>query len=308
MRHLDTRSFHNFSENYKSRCELSEGNDAEIALSLQQFTNARNHPSKSALPVFPTQKRNKLLWILSLAVFLLAAGATLIGAWLAGRSSAVPVVVQPAPKAASQGVELGMRVEVEGGNLRVSWNRETPATQFAKDAILQIDEGLQHRQLQLNAAQVADGSLLYKPASDDVTLHLEIQGAGTSRVSQTVRVVDGSKPQADFGSEGRPPLPTHGIPKRRAPKSPRQFEPKTMFQATAAGLQVLRRSSPNLQSEIAARPPDIPLPIYQNAASLPFGPANAPPGYSTLDRRTKFFKAIKHLALPSTRLRESFEP
>jgi hypothetical protein len=307
MRHLDTRSFHNFSENYKSRCELPEGNDAEIALSLQRFTKARNRPSKSALPVLPAQKKNKLLWILSLAVFLLAAGATLIGAWLAGRSSAVPVVIQPVLKPASQITGLGMRVEVEGGNLRVSWNRETLATQFMKEAVLRIDEGLQHRQLQLNAAQVADGSLLYKPASDDVTFHLEIHGSGTSVISQTVRVVDGSKPQADFGSEGRPPLPTRGITKRHPPKSPRQLEPKTMFQPTP-GLQVLRRSQPNLQREIAARPPDIPLAIYQNAASLPFGPANAPPEYSTLDRRTKFFKAIKHLALPSTKLRESFEP
>jgi hypothetical protein len=231
-----------------------------------------------------------------------------MSAWLAGRSSIVPVVIQPVHKTPSQDAELGMRVEVEGGHLRVSWNRQTPAMQLMKYAILQIDEGLQHRQLTLAAAQIADGSILYKPASDDVTFHLEIHGDGTSVVSQSVRVVDGSKPQPDLGSAGRPPLPTRAIAQRHGSKSLRHLEPKIMFRQTAAGLQALPRSSPNLQREIVARPPEIELPVYQNGASLPFGPANAPPEYSTLDRRAKFIKLIKHFALPSMKLRESFTP
>ena len=159
MRRRDTESFRNFSEPYRSRCELTEGNDAEIALSLRQFFDARTRSAKSVPAVFPAHKRNKPLWILSLAVFLFAAGATLIGAFLAGRSSAVPLGTQPVHKPAIQASGLRLRVEVETGALRVSWNREAPAPQSAEDAILKIDDGFQHRQLHLDVAQVADGSL-----------------------------------------------------------------------------------------------------------------------------------------------------
>jgi hypothetical protein len=240
MRYRGTQTFRNFSEGYRSRCELPEGSDAEVALSLQRFFNARKRPSKSALTVVPVQKGNKLLWILLPAVFLLGAGVTLVGAFLAGRSSAVPIAIQP----------------------------------------------------------------VHKPASDRVTFQVEIRGGGTSAASQIVPVVDGSKPRTDPGSPGRPRLRTRRTAKQSIRESRDQLKAKTMFQPTRA----LPRSLPNLQREIAARPPDIQLASDQNAASLPFGPADAPPEYSKPDRRTKFFKAIKHLILPSAKLRESFEP
>jgi hypothetical protein len=308
MRHRDTRLFHNYSDSYRSKCELPEANNTEIVSSLQQFLNARNQLSKSAVAVFPAQKRNKPLWILSVVMFLFAAGTTLVSAWLVGRSSVVPVVIQPVSPTSSQVTGLGMRVEVEGGNFRISWNRETAATRFVEEAILQIDESSQHRQLQLDAAQVAGGSILYKPASDDVTFHLEIRARGASRLSQTLRVIDGSKPQADLRGTEKASSPTRVIGKRVGAKSRRHFEPKTMFQATRARLQGPPRTSPKSPGEIAAKPPDIQLAAYPNPAVLPFGPATVAPEYSRVDRRKKFLKVIKHLALPSAKLRESFEP
>ena len=232
------------------------------------------------------------------------------GRRLAGRAvrSALPAAVQPAHKTASQGSGLEMRVEVEGGNLRVRWNLDLPATQVVEGAILQIDEGPQHRRLHLDSAQLADGSLLYKPVSGDVMFHLEIRGRGAAPLSQTVRVIDGLKPRADLGSTEKAPLRPQRTAKRTESGSRRPFKRKLVFESRPAGLGPLRETSRNVQKEIAAKPPDIQLASEQNAASLPFAPANAPPEYSKPARRTKFLTVIKHLVLPSTKLREGFQP
>jgi TonB family protein len=81
-------------------------------------------------------------------------------------------------------------VETQGDRLLLSWNRRNPAVASAASGVLQIFDGTQHREVRLEGGQVADGSVLYKPLSPDVTFRLEVHGAGQSSAMGSMRVLD----------------------------------------------------------------------------------------------------------------------
>jgi TonB family protein len=81
-------------------------------------------------------------------------------------------------------------VETQGDRLLLSWNRRNPAVASAAGGVLQIFDGTEHREVRLDGGQVADGSVLYKPSSPDVTFRLEVHGAGQSSAMGSMRVLD----------------------------------------------------------------------------------------------------------------------
>jgi TonB family protein len=88
------------------------------------------------------------------------------------------------------GTDLNLRVRNEDDRLRLSWNQRNHVVASASDATLQIFDGQQHRDVHLDGQQVADGSVLYRPNTNDVTFRLEVrseQGATTG----SVRILDG---------------------------------------------------------------------------------------------------------------------
>jgi TonB family protein len=88
------------------------------------------------------------------------------------------------------GTELNLRVRTEDDRLRLSWNLRNRAVATASDATLQIFDGAQHRDVHLDGRQVADGSVLYRPETNDVTFRLEVRGE-QSTATGSVRVLDG---------------------------------------------------------------------------------------------------------------------
>jgi TonB family protein len=87
---------------------------------------------------------------------------------------------------------LGLRVQAENDRLLVSWDREATAIENAANGSLVIDDGSSHRQIQLDGGQVANGSVLYKPHSDDVSFRLLVTTDAGATAQDTVRVLGDS--------------------------------------------------------------------------------------------------------------------
>jgi TonB family protein len=164
-------------------------------------------------------------------VFIVAFGVAL--AWLYGRPllSSLPSALF---HGASASAPLNMRVEPQvGGTLLVKWDAHSAAARSAKSGSVQIDDGSEHHDLSLDPNQIANGSVLYTPVSKDLTFQLRVVETDGTPVSESMRIVNGSKAA----------LATHLIPgarpktaaitasvskeKRGSPKSDTSFHAKT---------------------------------------------------------------------------------
>ncbi len=123
-------------------------------------------------------------------VFVFAAGATFALILLRETRSDLPPVSTLIQKMPAAG-DLGLKVDSEGSRLVLRWNQQNPLMLSAKGATLLIQDGSQQRTIHLEASQLADGSVAYKPVSNDVSFRLEVnspEGSGTA----SMRVLDGT--------------------------------------------------------------------------------------------------------------------
>ncbi|MDQ6675896.1 MAG: energy transducer TonB [Acidobacteriota bacterium] len=100
-----------------------------------------------------------------------------------------------------KGVPPGLRVVREGGSMRVIWDRSMGLDRTST-AKLTIQDGESVREMPLNGAQVASGSVLYTPNSKDVLFRMEVQTDNLPVQSELLRVVSAREP------ETRAPFPT----------------------------------------------------------------------------------------------------
>lgn len=140
-------------------------------------------------------------------MFVLAAGSTFAVILLRELPFAPQDVIGPSLLAAASDSELQLRVDSDGDRLSVNWNRRNPLVLSASGGTLLIEDGSQHREVHLDSSQMADGSVSYKPISNDVTFRLKISGKQGSNTA-SVRVLDGTmvsalKPAAGLGSKTR---------------------------------------------------------------------------------------------------------
>src|SRR5581483_10772050 len=85
---------------------------------------------------------------------------------------------------------LNLRVEGQGDRVLLSWNRRNSVVRSASGAVLHIDDGAQHRDVRLDAAQTANGAVLYRPNSDDVSFRLQVRSQDGKTVAENLRVLD----------------------------------------------------------------------------------------------------------------------
>ncbi len=84
-----------------------------------------------------------------------------------------------------------LHAERSKGMISLTWSRLNPVVRSAHDAVLRIDDGGKRRIVHLNARQAQNGSVEYKPATDDVTFQLEMHGRGGANISTNMRVLGG---------------------------------------------------------------------------------------------------------------------
>lgn len=89
------------------------------------------------------------------------------------------------------GSDLGLKVDSEGSRLVLRWNQQSQLMLSATGATLLIQDGSQQRTIHLDATQLADGSVAYKPVSNDVSFRLEVSGPEGSGAA-SMRVLDGT--------------------------------------------------------------------------------------------------------------------
>jgi hypothetical protein len=89
---------------------------------------------------------------------------------------------------------IGLHVYAEGKGLRVTWDRTTALVRQATGAKLTINDGGVAREASLDPAQLASGSIIYTPNSNDVVIWLEMQTAAARAPREMVRVLSGQHP------------------------------------------------------------------------------------------------------------------
>jgi TonB family protein len=157
-------------------------------------TNTREAPAgaetaSAAVPPKAGRRRAAGRWIAAaaiLAAVLLGAGYTHFRqgfTWPGGWRSP-----------ARQDSALGLRVETRGGDLTVSWNRNSREIRAARSGVLQIADGdYPPQEVRLDAAQLLNGSILYAPRGGRVQFRLDVEGE-SSASELVLAIIRGREP------------------------------------------------------------------------------------------------------------------
>jgi TonB family protein len=113
--------------------------------------------------------------------------------------------------------QLALRVEHSGGELMLTWNRESSAIKSATRAVLSISDGAQHENVDMDLALLRSGSIEYSPSTSDVVFRMEVTGADqTKTMSESVRILrtrPSPMPEPGQQAEGAKGAPAQGVAK-----------------------------------------------------------------------------------------------
>jgi len=97
---------------------------------------------------------------------------------------------RPAVSSQQDSSPLALHVENSAGELVLTWNRGSSAIKNATRAVLEISDGAQHENVDMDLALLRSGSIEYSPSSSDVVFRMEVTGAGqTKTTSELVRIL-----------------------------------------------------------------------------------------------------------------------
>lgn len=110
--------------------------------------------------------RSSWVWLPVIFLFILLGGALGYELALTVGASAAAIAVQD--------LSLSLSVKKSGDNLRLSWSRRSPAVRYAQRGLLEIDDGGYTRPVALDAAQLQNGSLIYRSVSNSVRFRMTV--------------------------------------------------------------------------------------------------------------------------------------
>ena len=85
---------------------------------------------------------------------------------------------------------LQLRVERSAGELVLTWNRDSDVIKTASKAVLVISDGARQENVEMDLAQLRNGSIQYSPSSADISFRMEVTGRNqTKTTSESVRVL-----------------------------------------------------------------------------------------------------------------------
>ncbi len=159
-------------------------------------------PPPKQLPL-PAVERKRALrrrqWTFSvvLAIFAGICGGTLV--YLIRVHPLAPASRPLASKTELAGAALNLELTEQGSRLRVGWDRRNPAVNGAIAGVLEIEDGGRHQQIQLDAEQIREGAVSYKPNSTDLTFRLKLRGMNGKKTAAILRSLDGTAAKAAGG-------------------------------------------------------------------------------------------------------------
>jgi hypothetical protein len=136
--------------------------------------------------------------------------------------------------AVAPATDLGMRVETQADSLRLTWNRNSPVVRSANAGSLRIDDGHEPHELKLNQSQMATGSFVYVPNSNDVTFRLQVEGRKGPELTESVRILKGNQPPAPEPPKA-PEVQTAAIAPAPVAPPPHKKRPRTARRVKASG-------------------------------------------------------------------------
>jgi periplasmic protein TonB len=145
---------------------------------------AKAQPEPESEPEPVKAGSSKLLWIAMGAILsvVLCVGFVLSSGML-HRNPTVPTSAQDTS-------QLALKVDRNGADVVLTWNRDSDAIRKAGRAVLSINDGSQHENVEMDLAQLRNGSIVYTPVTGDVVFKMEVSAAGQAPIaSESVRVL-----------------------------------------------------------------------------------------------------------------------
>jgi hypothetical protein len=143
-------------------------------------------PRDLPAPVYPSedpappQVRRPFFEFTPLALLLLLAGL------IAGFGAALQFAPLLPARSAVQQYRLGLSVTRTGENLTLHWNPETNALRYAQRGLLEIEDGSFSKPVDLDAAHLRDGSVIYQNTSKLVRFRLSAYLDQRLMVTETI--------------------------------------------------------------------------------------------------------------------------
>lgn len=160
-----------------------EGRNMAPPMEIQAEEPRHTVPSAPAPPAAyssPSKSRVRSGWVwIPLSFVFLLLGVVL------GFQAAITI----GPKAASGGAidfSLGLTVTKDGDNLSVKWDREALAVKSAQRGVLEIEDGGYTKPVDLDPAQLRNGSILFTNSSRTVHFRLTVYPQASLSVTQTM--------------------------------------------------------------------------------------------------------------------------
>lgn len=99
---------------------------------------------------------------------------------------------------------LGMRVQMQGDAIVLTWNRDKHAVRFATKGVLQIADGSRTHRTVLEPDQLANGSVLYNPSQATVDFNLTVYATDGSTITDHLQVPASHRPSAMAATRLKP--------------------------------------------------------------------------------------------------------
>jgi hypothetical protein len=176
-----SRRRENESFDFVKPAEMRDAAPSSVYAPTPVYAPQENRTSQAAYAYQPPERpaaRNRMAWIPLSFVFLLL--GLFLGFW--GSMMMGPKTTG----AAAQPFTLSLSVAESGENLSVKWDRASEAVRVSKRGVLEIDEGRNSKPVELDAAQLQNGTLIYRTDANTVRFKLSVFPAERVTISESV--------------------------------------------------------------------------------------------------------------------------
>ena len=148
----------------------SSGESSQSSVGYFQSIDPQAEPAYAATPAARSRIGSGWVWIPLCFMFLL------FGVALGFQAALLKVGARPLNSSAnsSSAFSLALAVSESGQNLSVRWDRQAPAVRASRRGVLEIEEAGITKPVDLDAAQLQNGTLTYRHATNDVRFRLTV--------------------------------------------------------------------------------------------------------------------------------------
>jgi hypothetical protein len=165
--------------------------------SMETSLGLKGSTSTSGLPRSTVKTERGTNWITPfvLGIFVSLATVSALGAIF---YQSLRRQVLSAPSARTEppsNLSLGLKLERNGKDWQIGWNRNANVVVNAVGGHLSITDGQDRKELDLAPAELQTGNIVYTPVTENVVVRLEVVGAHSAPpISESVRVLSGTVP------------------------------------------------------------------------------------------------------------------